>query len=98
MTGFETFEWDDAKDASNRAKHGIGFTVASRIFAGPVLTRTDDRFAYGEDRFIAVGVVGTVTLTVVYTIREPDVCRLISARRASRHERRVYEEARASRH
>ena len=48
------FEWDDEKDRSNRAKHGIGFEEAKVIFASPVLTAPDERQDYGEERLSAM--------------------------------------------
>ncbi len=86
------FGWDDAKNAANIAKHGVDFALARRIFDGPVLTRADMRVEYGERRDISIGVAdGAVMLTVVHTNRTGRV-RIISARRASRRERRHYEE------
>ena len=89
------FEWDDEKDRENRRKHGIGFARASRIFEGFVLSRLDDRFAYAEERFVSIGQiveVETVVLVLVHTDRG-GTTRIISARRASRAERRNYEAA-----
>ncbi len=89
------FEWNDEKDAENRRKHGIGFARACRIFEGFVLSRLDDRFAYGEERFVTIGQIveeETVVLVLVHTERG-GTTRIISARRASRAERRKYEAA-----
>nr|WP_294516224.1 BrnT family toxin [uncultured Rhodopila sp.] len=87
------FEWDDGKNARNVAKHGISFALAKRIFEGPVLTAVDDRADYGELREVSIGMVdGAAVLTVVHTDRQGTV-RIISARAASRSERRRYEEA-----
>jgi len=87
------YEWDEAKNAANIAKHGISFATARRIFEGPVLTAIDRRSDYGEVRERSIGAVeGILFLTVVHTDRG-GICRIISARRASRVERRRYEEA-----
>lgn len=87
------FDWDEAKNAANIAKHGVGFATASRIFEGPVLSWTDDREDYGELREHSIGVVdGVLFLAVIHTERDGKV-RIISARRANRTERRRYEEA-----
>lgn len=85
------FEWDPSKSAANLAKHGVSFEQAVRVFEGPVLTRVDDRQDYGERREITLGAVppGEVILLVVHTDRA-GMTRLISARRASRKERKVY--------
>lgn len=82
------FEWDDAKAASNQAKHGIDFDDAIRIFSGPMLEWPDNRLDYGEHRVIAVGIADAL-LTVVYT-RRRDAVRIISARRSNKHEREAY--------
>ncbi|MET3613024.1 uncharacterized DUF497 family protein [Rhizobium aquaticum] len=64
------FEWDPAKDERNFAKHGIGFNEARMIFERPVLTSTDDRIDYGENREISIGEIdGVVTVVVVHTAR-----------------------------
>ncbi|WP_248304659.1 BrnT family toxin [Breoghania sp. L-A4] len=77
----------------NIAKHGVGFGTACRIFEGVVLTAEDRRFDYGERRFISIGIIdGIAILTVAHTDRA-DRIRLISARPASRKERKHYEEA-----
>lgn len=87
------FEWDEAKNAANIAKHGVGFATASRIFEGPVLTAIDDRQDYGEIRSNSIGMVdGLLVLVVTHTDRGGRI-RIISARPAKRAERRRYDEA-----
>ena len=83
------FEWDEAKSDANVTKHGIGFEEAIGIFAGPILRRIDSRRDYGEVRVLATGARDDEVWTIVYTIRG-DRRRIISARRASRVERRAY--------
>ncbi len=85
------FEWDETKDRANVAKHGIGFQTAKRIFEGPVLTRPDSRRDYGEARHLSVGRIGPAVLVVAHT-RRGRYLRLISARPASRKERKAYDE------
>ena len=86
------FEWDDAKNAANIAKHGVSFSTAVRIFDGPVLTAVDDRFDYGEIRENSIGLVdGVLFLVVTHTDRK-DIRRIISARPAKRKERERYVE------
>lgn len=86
------FEWNEAKNASNIAKHGIGFATARRIFDGPVVTAIDDRFDYGEIRENSIGMIdGLVCLVVTHTARNGSV-RIISARPAKRKERELYAE------
>ena len=87
------FEWDEAKNEANIAKHGISFAQAVRIFEGPVVSRTDSRRDYGEERTISYGVLDRVVIaTVVHTDRN-GVTRIISARLASTNERKAYDEA-----
>ena len=83
------FEWDEAKRQANLAKHGIDFIDAGYIFDGEFVEREDRRRAYGESRYQVTGVVGGRILRVVYT-RRGDRCRIISARRVRRNERRDY--------
>lgn len=85
------FEWNEDKERINIVKHGIDFETATGIWDGPMLQRIDDRFDYGETRFVAFGEVDGRVLAVVYTWRG-DACRIISARMANRHERRAYRE------
>ncbi|PHS23817.1 MAG: hypothetical protein COA84_10485 [Robiginitomaculum sp.] len=87
------FEWDTAKNEANIAKHGIGFERAKAIFDNPVLTGIDDRFDYGELRLTSIGIIGaTAVLVVIHTDRN-GICRIISARPATRTERRKYDTA-----
>jgi uncharacterized DUF497 family protein len=83
------FEWNDRKSETNRKNHGIDFSDAAQIFLGRTVERPDDRFHYDELRTIALGEVKGQVLVVVYTMRE-DTCRIISARRANKHEREYY--------
>jgi uncharacterized DUF497 family protein len=52
-----TYEWDAAKNRSNFAKHGLDFDDAERVFAGPCVTFEDNRFDYGEERLITLGLL-----------------------------------------
>ena len=85
------FEWDEAKDRANVARHGVGFETAKRIFEGTILTRPDSRRDYGETRHTSVGRVGPAVLVVAHTRRGANL-RVISARPASRKEREAYHE------
>ena len=87
------YEWDEEKNRSNVAKHGIGFDGAARIFDGPTVDWIDDRLDYGEERTISLGMIeGVAVLVVLHTDRD-NAMRLISARPATRSERTRYEEA-----
>ena len=85
------FEWDVEKAEENFVKHGIDFEHAIRIFDGPTVEGEDSRRDYGETRMWAIGALGPRLVTLIYTTRG-DVCRIISARRASRHEQKTYRE------
>ncbi|MEM7593455.1 MAG: BrnT family toxin [Cyanobacteria bacterium P01_A01_bin.83] len=92
------FEWDENKNRSNIAKHGIDFEQAKTIFEDPnLLTYEDTRFNYGEVREISIGQLLLTTqqkiiiALVVYTDRD-GIIRLISARKASKQERKAYEQ------
>ncbi len=88
------FEWDDEKAAGNVAKHGVAFSDACRLFDDiHALHYIDRSMVYEEERFVSIGIVNGVVLTVVYTERG-DRIRLISARKATRHEQKAYDEAR----
>lgn len=84
------FEWDEVKAASNYANHGVSFEAAMGVFNDPfAIEFLDERFDYGEDRFVLIGMTGHRVLTVVYTERD-DRTRLISARHATRYEQDEY--------
>jgi uncharacterized DUF497 family protein len=87
------FEWDDEKNKSNVRKHGFDFTDAWEIFEAPMLTGLDEREDYGEDRWIGIGLLRGRIIVVVFTERDVETIRVISLRKASRHERIKYEEA-----
>jgi uncharacterized protein len=84
------FDWDDAKAASNLAKHGVPFEYAARVFLDEAVVDFDaSREADGEARRKAVGQIEGRIFTVVYAQRG-DAIRIISARRANAMERKVY--------
>jgi uncharacterized DUF497 family protein len=85
------FEWDEDKNAINKAKHGIDFRDAIRVFDDErYLVREDRRGEYGESRYQLLGATGFDVLFVVYTERHGDVVRIISARMATKAERKMY--------
>ncbi len=84
------YSWGKDKNRRNVERHGISFDDAKRIFDGQTLEREDDRFDYGETRIYAIGLVNGLEITVIYTDRDNDERRLISAWRAEPHERRAY--------
>ena len=83
------FEWDDAKAESHELKHRVAFTEAMTVFADPLsVTGYDPRHADEEDRFLTMGLSVDGRLLVVSHTDRDDVIRIISAREASRRERR----------
>lgn len=87
-------EWNNAKAAANLAKHGIDFIDAKNVFLDANRLEREDPRPYAETRIQVIGLVNDVVLFVVYTAREGRY-RIISARRASRDERRRYNENQA---
>ncbi|HEY0834670.1 MAG TPA: BrnT family toxin [Azospirillum sp.] len=81
------FEWDEAKNAANIAKHGIDFPAASRIFVVSQAVWLTTHAS--EPRWIIVGPVENTLFAVIFT-RRGDRIRIISTRRARTHERRAY--------
>ena len=88
-----SFEWDRRKESENRHKHTIGFAEARTTFGDPLSITIDDPDSEPDEaRYVLVGMSNRRRLLiVVHTIRG-DRIRLISARFATRHERRSYEE------
>jgi uncharacterized DUF497 family protein len=88
------FEWDPRKEAANRRKHGVGFREAGTVFGDPLsITIPDPDHSEDEERFIIIGLsYERKLLVVVHTVRGGRI-RLISARKATKHEKRSYQEA-----
>jgi uncharacterized protein len=87
-----SFEWDQDKAESNLRKHGILFEDAKFVFSDPNRTTVpDERFNYGEERFVAYGYIDNRLFTVVFTEDLiSQVVRIISARKANARERKRY--------
>ena len=83
------FEWDQKKRLANVRKHGIDFLDAIEIFKGDTVMIEDDRFDYGERRFISLGMLKGTVIVVAHT-EEADTIRIISARKATKNERKFY--------
>jgi uncharacterized DUF497 family protein len=92
MSGI-AFEWDPNKDSANQRKHGVGFVEAITVFGDPLsITIPDPDYVIDEERLVIIGMSSEQTLlVVVHTVRGERI-RLISARSATKHERRNYEE------
>jgi hypothetical protein len=86
------FEWDDAKAQTNLAKHGVSFGEATEVFYDPNgLEDYDAEHSETESRFFIIGLSSRHLLYVIYAERLNDVIRIISARKADRVERQIYE-------
>lgn len=83
------FEWDEAKNAANLAKHGISFEEASTIFDGPVFTQVDEEH-HSEVREISFGLIGGAVVACVVHTQRGDGIRIISARKATKAERNLF--------
>jgi uncharacterized protein len=91
------FEWDDAKEAENFAKHHISFEAARFVFDDALAVDwLDESEDYGEERYNIVGMVVGRLLFGAYTLRGETKTRIISARKATPHERRSYHEKKHS--
>ena len=86
------FTWSERKRAINLREHGLDFLDAPRVFEGLTFTYEDDRFAYGEQRFITLGLLAGVPVSVAH-MESDDEIRIISFRKATgREEKRFFSE------
>ena len=86
------FAWSPRKRALNLDRHGLDFIDAVSVFEGETFTYEDDRFSYGEQRFITLGLLAGVPVSIVHTETEHEI-RIISFRKATRHEQGLYFQA-----
>lgn len=86
------FEWDEKKNQFNIGKHGFNFTNAWEIFEFPMVVNLDNREDYEEDRWIGIGVLRDRVVAIVVTEPDENTIRVISLRKALKHERRQYEQ------
>jgi len=91
------YEWDEEKNKVNQRKHDIDFETAALVFDDPFCVTFIERISGGEERWHAIGSIeNIIVIVVVHTYRQDDsdeVIRIISARRATRHERKLYVQA-----
>ena len=88
------FEWDEVKNRRNLVKHEISFETARLVFDDPYARSIQDRVVDGEDRWQTIGMIEGLIVVVAHTYREEsgeEIIRIISARKATPAERRVYE-------
>lgn len=87
------FEWDAEKAARNLTKHGVGFAEAATVFGDPLaITFYDPAHSDDEDRYLTFGHSTEGRLLVVSHTDRGNRNRIISARAATRRERKIYEE------
>ncbi len=89
------FVWDEKKSRLNLAKHKVSFETAAFVFDDPHSITRFDRIKEGEERWQTMGIAGGTVLLVAHADHEEsgeDVIRIISARKATPHERKIYEE------
>ncbi len=87
------FEWDPEKAVRNLAKHGVAFAEAATVFGDPfAVTYSDPDHPHQEDRFLTFGLSAEGHLLIVSHTDRESRTRIISARRATRKERRIYEQ------
>ncbi|MEK7270846.1 MAG: BrnT family toxin [Planctomycetota bacterium] len=86
------FEWDEAKNRVNIRKRRIDFVDLPPLFDRPMRVRLDARREYGEDRMIGIGWLRESVVVVVFVEKGNDTIRIISARKATRHERERFRE------
>ncbi|NJL41975.1 MAG: BrnT family toxin [Leptolyngbyaceae cyanobacterium SL_5_9] len=86
------FEWDEAKNLANVRNHRIDFVDVPEMFDSPMLIEPDERFDYGEDRWIGIGFLQNGVAVVVWTERQDNMIRIISARKANKYERQRLEQ------
>ena len=85
------YEWDEAKNRKNLAKHCLSFEDAAEVFSGPCVTFEDDRFEYGEERLITLGLLAGRLVVMAHSPRDEGT-RMISMRKGNRHEQKIYQE------
>ena len=83
------FSWSDAKRTLNIHTHGFDFVDAPRVFEGPTFTYEDDRFDYSEQRFVTLGLLDGLVVSIVHTESVRQI-RVISFRKATKYEQAIY--------
>ena len=83
------FTWSEAKRAANIKAHGLDFVDAASVFEGMTFTFEDDRFTYGEQRFVTLGLLAGITVSVIHMENEYEI-RVISFRKATKRESQIY--------
>lgn len=87
--------WDERKNLANAKKHGLHFETAQLVFDDPLAASRQEQNS-DEERWQTIGMIGNLVVIVAHTFPYPDreTGRIISARKATAHERRLYEDGR----
>jgi uncharacterized protein len=83
------FTWSEVKRATNLRDHGLDFVDAHLVFESVTFTFEDDRFSYGEQRFVTLGLLAGIPVSVVHTESDHEI-RIISFRKATKREAEIY--------
>jgi len=83
------FTWSERKRSTILKEHGLDFVDAPRVFEGLTYTYEDDRFAYGEQRFVTLGLLAGVPVSIAHTEADDEI-RVISFRKATAREARLF--------
>ncbi len=89
------FVWDDEKREANLEKHGLDFVDAREVFSGLTMIIKDARFDYGEHRFMTLGMLRDIVVVIAHTETDEEI-RVISMRKATKNEQRIYFEGLAN--
>ena len=100
MENVVNIEWDESKNQKNILKHGVSFDLAAHVFTDPLRKEDyDNRHSNTkEDRTIVIGIAENRLLFVSFTEPDQEIIRIISARKANKHERSYYHGNRSSYH
>ncbi len=83
------YTWHEPKRQKNLNRHGLDFAEAEKVFAGPIFTFEDDRVAYGEQRWVTIGLLGGDVVVIVHTETEEEI-RIISMRKVTKNEQIIF--------
>lgn len=81
------FVWDPQKNRANVQKHGLHFSDAASVLAGPILLTLDERHDYSEERWVGLGLLNGHVVSIVFTEPDVDIVCVISLRKATSDER-----------
>jgi hypothetical protein len=83
------FTWDETKRKLNIQTHGFDFVDAPKVFDGTTFTFEDDRFDYSEQRFVTLGLLGGMVVSIVHTESSRQI-HVISLRKVTKHEQAIF--------